>query len=418
MKRITILIVAGSLFADLALSQPRKRGYTVTDLGPVGDAPGGIYAISPNSLAAGAAETPDGTAMHAVLWPRGQKFDLGKNGVGHANSVANGVNSRGQVVGQADTINSNGANDFCGFSADGFKSTTTCLPFLWQSGILRMLPTLGGANGIANKINERGQAVGLAETTISDAGCPVARFEPVVWEDGGVRRLSISVPRSTDTYGMAVSINDKGQVSGSSGTCGPFNAPAQTYMVLNHALLWDADGTPHDLGNLGGAGGLAGNHACAVNNQGQVAGHSELTGNTTFHAFLWADRTGMVDLGTLPGDSMSLANGLNDAGEVVGASIGAGFSTFAAVRWDSNGISDLNSLVTANPTGLYLLIAFWIGSSGEIVGIGVGPDGAHGFVATPNNGQDNSPALASITRPVLTGATRELVIKKLRIRLP
>jgi uncharacterized membrane protein len=76
----------------------------------------------------------------------------------------------------------------------------------------------------------------------------------VVWEDGGVRRLSISLPGSTDTYGLASAINDKGQVVGSSGTCGPFNAPAQTYMVLNHAMLWDPDGTPHDLGNLGGAG--------------------------------------------------------------------------------------------------------------------------------------------------------------------
>src|SRR5215471_8948577 len=375
MKRVVTVIAAGSLLAALALAQPRKRGYTVTDLGPVGNAPGGTYAISPNSLAAGGAMTPDGSAMHAILWPKGQKFDLGKSGVGRANSLANGVNSRGQVVGQADTLNANGANDFCGFNADGFHSTTTCLPFLWQSGILKILPTLGGANGIANKINERGQGVGLAETTISDPGCSVARFEPVLWDDGGVRRLSISVPGSTDTYGLASAINDKGQVVGSSGTCGPFNSAAQSYMVLNHALLWDPDGTPHDLGNLGGGGGLAGNHACAVNSRGQVAGHSELTGNTTFHAYVWAEGTGMVDLGTLPGDPMSLANGINDAGEVVGASIGAGFSTFAAVRWDSGGISDLNTQVTSNPGGLYLLLAFWIGSSGDIVGIGVGADG-------------------------------------------
>jgi hypothetical protein len=83
---------------------------------------------------------------------------------------------------------------------------------------------------------------------------------------------------------------------------------------------------------------------------------------------------------------MSLANGLNDAGEVVGASIGPGFSTFTAVRWGRDGIEDLNKLVTVNPGGLYLMLADWVNSSGEISGLGVGADGLHGFLATPDSG--------------------------------
>ena len=416
MKRFATWIAAASFLAAFALAQPGRPSYTIADLGPVGKTPGAALAVSTSGLVAGAAA--DGTAMHAMLWYKGQTFDLGKAGVGRPNSVANGANNRGQVVGQADTTNTYGANDFCGFNADGFKSAAACIPFLWQNGVMKPLPTLGGANGIANKINSRGQAAGFAETTISDPGCPVSRFEPVVWEYGGVRQLRVSVPGTSDTYGLAADINENGQVAGSSGTCGPFNAAAQGYMVLNHALLWDRDGNPRDLGNLGGGGGLAGNHACAVNNRGQVAGHSELKGNTAFHGFLWTEAAGMVDLGTLRGDSMSLANGINDAGEVVGASISPDFSTITAVRWDSGGITDLNKLVTVNPAGLYLLFANWINSSGEIAGLGVAADGLHGFLATPNGGQNPSPAFQSALRPALTGPIRGVVIRRLGIRLP
>jgi probable HAF family extracellular repeat protein len=33
-----------------------------------------------------------------------------------------------------------------------------------------------------------------------------------------------------------------------------------------------------------------------------VVGHSDLTGDTTFHTFLWTWETGMKDIGTLAGD--------------------------------------------------------------------------------------------------------------------
>jgi hypothetical protein len=42
-------------------------------------------------------------------------------------------------------------------------------------------------------INNWGQVVGDAETTVSDPGCPVSRFEPLVWENGRVRGLSLRV---------------------------------------------------------------------------------------------------------------------------------------------------------------------------------------------------------------------------------
>src|ERR1022692_4844726 len=318
--RLLMVITTMTLFAALAMpvqivaqeeeqqKAERPPHYTVTDLGPVGATPGNLYFITKNGLASGAAVDPYGT-MHAALWHRSLKVDIGTPGLGGPNSAAFGVNDRRQAVGQAETPAADG-DDFCGFNFYGFPSFTACLPFLWQNGVMTKLPTLGGTNGFANSINNRGEVAGLAETTTTDPapGCPVFQFKPVLWRNGAIQELP-TYPGDTD--GVAAFINDNGQAVGASGTCASFNPNSGLYLVEDHALLWEK-GRVTDLGNLGGSGGIAGNHACAINNRGQVVGHSELTDNTTFHGFLWTRETGMRDLGTLPGDSMSLALGIND----------------------------------------------------------------------------------------------------------
>jgi probable HAF family extracellular repeat protein len=371
----------GLAFAVLTGSAWAQERYNVFDLGVVGNPPAGPYIIRNNGLISGAAATPDGSSMHAVLWYKGWKIDIGTPGLGGQNSAAFGVNEFGQTVGQAETSRPN-AEDFCGFNAYGFASSTACRPFLWQDGVMTKLPTLGGHNGFANSINNRGVVAGIAETDATDptSGCPVHQFEPVVWERGRIHSLP---PYSGDSDGVAAQVNDKGQVVGASGTCGSFNPNTGLYLVENHALLWE-NGVATDLGNLGGEGGLAGNHACALNNHGQVVGHSDLPNDASFHGFLWTRETGMKDLGTLSGDFASLALGINDGGVVVGASIGPAFSTFRAVLWEKGTVTDLNTLVDANPKNLYLVQGESINSRGEIIGLAV--DGAalpHGFLAIP-----------------------------------
>src|SRR5438093_507104 len=67
-----------------------------------------------------------------------------------------------------------------------------------------------------------------------------------------------------------------------------------------------------DLGTLGGSFSVAE----AVNDSGEVVGWAE-TADGALHAFSWTAAGGMVDLGTL-GDRGSEASGVNASGQVVG----------------------------------------------------------------------------------------------------
>jgi probable HAF family extracellular repeat protein len=381
MKSTLASIAASSLLAALAIAQPRQ-GYKITDLGAVGGPPAGPYVVASDGLLAGA--TASGATMHAALWYGSLKIDIGTPGLRGPNSLALSINEFGQAVGQAESSASDN-EDFCAFNFYGFPSPRRCLPFVWQFGLMSKLPTLGGANGFANGINNRGEVVGLSETGKKDpnSACPVSQFAPVIWRNGA--------PNALETYagdpdGIAAAINDKGQAVGASGTCSSLNPATGLYLVEDHALLWERDRSVHDLGNLGGSGGLAGNHACALNNEGLVVGHSELTNNTTFHGFLWTRETGMRDLGTVQGafDYASLALGVNDAGYIVGASLDVNFNAVAAL-WAGNGVAvDLNSLIASNPGRLTLVQANSINSQGEITGLALTSSGEpHGFLATP-----------------------------------
>jgi probable HAF family extracellular repeat protein len=288
-----------------------------------------------------------------------------------------------------------------------------CLPFVWQKGVMTALPTLGGNNGAANEINNRGQVVGLAENTTPDPTCvapQVLQFGAVLWEKGEIQQQFPTV--SGDPDAIAQAINDKGQATGTSGSC----------TTAFHALLWQ-DGTATDLGNLGGT---MNNFGVDINNQGQVVGASDLAGDTTNHAFLW--QNGMItDLGTLPGDVASSGDGINSKGQVVGGSFDSS-GNGRAFLWQNGVMTDLNTLIPAGSPLFLIEATGTINSRGQIAGVALQKSTGqiHAFLATPSNsgvGSGNAtPAARGETsqspRVVLPENVRRMLRERLARRYP
>jgi probable HAF family extracellular repeat protein len=411
---LAVLAVPLSAAAQETSAQPspsQPTRYTVTDLGTLR---GGNFSqpffINRYGLVSGSSSLSDGT-QHATLWLEELKVDIGAPGLGGPNSIAFGDNERFQSAGEAETSTRDpNGEDFCGFGTH-----LTCLPFLWEDGGMIQLPTLGGNNGVAMAISNRGEVAGFAENSTPDPGCPapqVLHFKPVVWEKGVIHKLPTF---GGDPNGVAQEINEDGDVVGGSGTCATFNTNFLYNLVPVHALLWEK-GKTTDLGNLGGKTGKAGgNIAYDINNQGQVVGNSDLRGDKTFHAFLWTRRTGMQDLGTLSGDGASVSISINDAGSVVGASLDANFNP-RAFLWKKGVMIDLNTLI-AGDSPLYLLTGCSINSRGEITGLGLTSTGEiHTYLASPTHSVETSESTSQgmISRGILSDDTRKLLQQQLR----
>jgi probable HAF family extracellular repeat protein len=421
MKSILTSIAAGSLLATFMIAQPSPR-YTLTDLNPKGTPSSFGGFVNSYGLVAGAYAAAGG-AQRAAVWNNGLMFDISQPGLAGPNSLACCVNEIGQVLMQGETTKDPNNENFCGYG-DGL----ICATYLWQFGRIAQLPTLGGNNAGFGAINNVGQVAGWAEKSTRDPGCStvpavngngpqILDFEAVIWGPGPSQILELA-PLPGDTVGLALWINDFGQAVGISGSCGNTILPGLT--AGPHAVVWESDGSVHDLGNLGGTVNPAmlgvGNGALGINNRGQITGVSALKGDTTFHPFLWTKEEGMRDLGVLPGDLVGAGLAINKNGEIVGASIsapGPASGNPRAFLWRNGVMTDLNDLVQANAP-LYLLQAFSINDAGEIAGIGATSTGdVHAFLATPIQGGAESAApeaRRAIDPPLLGENARKLLL--------
>ncbi len=307
----------------------------------------------------------------AVINIGGLNIDLGT--LGGKNSWINygGINDRGEAVGFSETsVPDPDGEDVCAFGTG-----LTCRPFLWRDGHMSALPTVGGNNGQAAAINNRGQIAGFAETTVPDSGCPPGApgktISPVLWEHGKVQALPTV---GSDPDGFAQGINNRGQAVGYSGTC----------TTALHAVLWE-NGAAFPLPDLGHA---RSNIAFAINDQGQIVGQVRSSDGTTRVAALWQNGA-ITNLGTLPGDFGAFATGINSRGQVVGSTNDSNFNWSRAFIWEDGVMTDLNTLFPAD-SNLFAISASNINERGQISGMATvlsGPDAGtiHAFLATPVN---------------------------------
>lgn len=231
---------------------------------------------------------PAATQCHAFLW-RGDSGlqDLGT--LGGPESIAGGVNERGQVSGQSYTNS----------IVNSVTGLPTLDPFLWENGRMTDIGSLGGNFGLANWMNSSGQVVGVSDLEGD------LTFHPYVWGKGRPLR---DLGTLGGDNGAAFSINDAGAVVGNADITGS---------QAHHAFLWQPGRPMRDLGTPDGD---TCSTAYSVNSHMQVVGNSGICG-IGGHAFLWENGGPPVNLENLvlPGSELEVseADYINDRGEIV-----------------------------------------------------------------------------------------------------
>jgi probable HAF family extracellular repeat protein len=401
------------------------RNGTVNDLGSLGgadycsdgesiNAKGEIGGVSENGLVDPALGLNE---IRAVVWKGGQITDLGTLGGDHSWSW--GINNSGQVVGLA--LNAipdpYSIYDFVIF---GSSSGTQTRAFLWQEGVMQDLGTLGGPDAYAGAINEHGQIGGQSYTnSMPNPSSGFPTLDPFFWENGTMQDIG----SLGGVVGFFLALNDRGQVIGGSSIASApaaciapngsieFSNPGCDPFLWNHGTLIDLN-TSTTGGNPQSADG--------INDAGEIVGAAAFP-TQVYDAYLWRD--GMAtDLGHLMGDCYSEAWAINPQSQVVGDSFGCG-SVFPhhAFLWENGSIVDLNNLIP-NGSSLQLVFATAINDRGEIAGDGVPPGVSPGDVFTQGHAyllipcDENHPGVegcdyslveapAAVAQP--TSATRE-----------
>jgi probable HAF family extracellular repeat protein len=408
MRHISCVILLAAAYgcgAESRITQPeaalaglaQETQYEVVKYGSLGGTLSRGMAINEAGTVAGWSTLVDGS-RRAVRWQGLTPVSLGTLGGEGTSSMVPwpGQNNSGMIVGisHTDAVDPLGEDWSCEFG--GFLPETdnlTCRGFVWENGVMRELPTFGGQHGFATGVNDRGEVVGWAETTVLDPTCDLSttqrrQFRAAIWypKDGSKGKIKIRElpPFGNDATSAATAINNNGQAVGISGRCdqavGRFSA--------QHAVLWEKNGTVREIPNLGGTTWHTPMH---LNDQGDVVGFSnpesddDLAGGFNGQAFLWSyGAAEATNLGTLDGDPLSQAFAINSNGQVVGISFGDAVRGARAFLYEDGVLKNLNDLIESDDV---FLSAQDINDAGQITGRLL--DGVTGetlmFVATPIN---------------------------------
>jgi probable HAF family extracellular repeat protein len=348
---------------------------SITDLGPL--AGGNVTGVN-SGVVVGTKVVSVSQDEAFLINQSGVTDDLGSLS-GFASSDGTGLNASGEIVGYAASSGSLGGD-------------ATTEGFLDINGTLTALGTFGGTSSEASGINASGQVVGWADTK---SGQDAFLYGAGQLQDlGGLPHATASVATAINDAGGIVGYSSVGNGRGGGG-------------ITQNAFLY-SQGTFTDL-----AAPNVSSIAYAINNPGQIVGEWNGAGSNA-HAFLW-DNGVMTDLGTLPGEAVSLAESINDSGQIVGYATNAGTGGAGSGEpdhafLDENGVmTDLNSLLPAN-SGWVLNTATSIDNAGEIVGMGTLNGAVHAYlvrvpVPTPPPTPTPTPTPAPTPTPTPTQPT-------------
>ena len=270
--------------------------------------------------------------------------------------------------------------------------------FFYSNGSLQKISPLPGDNQLSvTGINNLGQVVGNSVGSNNFSG-----NNPFLYSNGITQPLPIQ-------NAIPYAINDRTQIVGGASGLGPFlysdgiatsiGTPGNVAYGLNNlgqvvgflssntAFLYQ-NGLTTNLGTLPVYQYSVAND---INDSGQVVGSSGLTGVDDGRAFLYSSSTGIQDLGRLsPTDLFSFGVGINNLGQAVGFS-GTNSNFFAAdgnglraFLYSDNTLYDLNDLIApGSDAGLTLTAASAINNKGQIVGRGAVNGELRAFLLTP-----------------------------------
>lgn len=269
---------------------------------PVDDAVWSMaYGVSEGGWAAGEIDLDD-TDWHAARWrisaqggsAHATLDDLGKLN-GRA-TIAFDVNVRGDVVGGSVELST-------GIGSGPDEA------FVYRNHSMQALPTLGGANAFARRINNLGVIAGQSETADGESHATVWRPR------AGGGYTAIDLGTLGGSFSWCNTIDDFGRVVGLSET--------ETGAIV--AWTWDGHGPLRRLRSLTPGGD---NFAVDNNLWGIVVGNGS-DGNGNLHAARWS-HGGVQDLhGRFPGFEQSLATGVSLANDIVASAYDADFNPSA-----------------------------------------------------------------------------------------
>lgn len=317
------------------LSTVTVKGFTIT-LQQLPDYPGAAssdaYSINNNGDIVGGAVVAPAWYEHPLIWPRGgAPVDLGLP-AGIPYGSARFITDLGYIAG-----------------ATAYQQTALGTPIVYRPGTPGTLPGLSPFGvAFAWAINNRGDAVGSARNYTYPR-----RFEAGVrWVNGQIQDLGLAPGM---VYTNAYGINDAGDIVGTTG---------DAYLIGNtHPFVW-RNGTFTLLPTLGGTNGS--NIAWFIHNNGDIVGTSrDASGGT--HATFW--RNGQaIDLGAtspIPGGQLTEAYAINSQGMAVGYGTGTGWSL--ATLFVNGEVITLPQPPLAAPA---ISVANSINDLGQIVGSG------------------------------------------------